>query len=120
MPTIVDDGATIIDSAVIMEYLDERYPEPSPLRPADLVAIAHLRSHLRYIDEVPTPSVRIPSYNLAFLPHYQAMSEAEFVALAEFEAAAQGVPAADGADRLQRRGDGRRARPAAPRRGADG
>lgn len=83
VPTIVDDGAVIIDSAVIMEYLDERHPGPEPLRPQGLVEIAHLRSHLRYIDEVPTPAVRIPSYNLAFLPHFQAMSEAEFLALAE-------------------------------------
>jgi glutathione S-transferase len=66
-----------------MEYLDERHPEPEPLRPRGLVEMAHLRSHLHYIDEVPTPAVRIPSYNLAFLPHFQAMSEEEFVALAE-------------------------------------
>ncbi len=53
------------------------------MRPKGLVALAHMRSLLRYIDEVPTPAVRVPSYNLAFLPHYQSMSEAEFVALAE-------------------------------------
>ena len=85
VPTIVDDGAVIIDSAVIMEYLDERHPEPSPFRPTGLVEIAHLRSLMRYVDEVPTPAVRIPSYNLAFLPHYQSMSEEEFLALAELK-----------------------------------
>ena len=37
---------------------------------------------MRFIDEVPTPAIRVPSYNLAFLPHFQAMSEEEFVALA--------------------------------------
>jgi glutathione S-transferase len=83
VPTIVDDGAVIVDSAVIMEYLDERHPEPSRLRPEGLVEIAHLRSLMRYIDEVPTPAVRIPSYNLAFLPHFQTMSEEAFLALAE-------------------------------------
>ncbi len=83
VPTIVDDGAVIVDSTVIMEYLDERHPEPSPLRPTGFVEIAHLRSLMRYIDEVPTPAVRIPSYNLAFLPHFKAMSEKEFLALAE-------------------------------------
>lgn len=83
VPTIIDDGEIIIDSAVIIEYLDERMPEPEPFRPKGATALAHMRSHLRYIDEVPTPAVRIPSYNLAFLPHYQAMSEEEFVALAE-------------------------------------
>jgi glutathione S-transferase len=37
---------------------------------------------MRYIDEIPTPAIRVPSYNLAFLPHFQKMSEEEFVALA--------------------------------------
>jgi glutathione S-transferase len=38
---------------------------------------------MRFIDEVPTPAVRVPSYQAAFLRHYQGMSEEEFVALAE-------------------------------------
>ena len=42
-----------------------------------------MRSMMRFIDEVPTPAVRVPSYNLAFLPHFQAMSEAEFLALCD-------------------------------------
>jgi glutathione S-transferase len=83
VPTLVHDSAIIIDSAVIIEYLDELFPEPEPFRPESRVAVAHMRSLLRYIDEVPTPAVRIPSYNLAFLPHYQTMSEEEFLALAE-------------------------------------
>ena len=83
VPTLVDGGAVIIDSAVIIEYLDEKHPEPAPLRPGGLVELAHLRSLLRYIDEVPTPAVRILSYNVAFLPHFQAMSEEAFRALAE-------------------------------------
>lgn len=85
VPSLVrsgEDGGTIIDSAVIIEYLDELRPEPAPLRPKGLVALAHMRSLMRFIDEVPTPAVRVPSYNLAFLPHFQAMTEEEFVALA--------------------------------------
>ena len=38
---------------------------------------------MRFIDEVPAAAIRVPSYNLAFLPSFQAMSEAEFRALAE-------------------------------------
>lgn len=41
-----------------------------------------MRWMMRYIDEVPAPSVRVPSYNRAFLPHFQKMSEEEFIALA--------------------------------------
>jgi glutathione S-transferase len=83
VPSLVHDGRVIIDSAVIIEYLSEVFPEPMPLVPHDAVARAAMRSFIRYTDEVPTPAVRVPSYNLAFLPHYRDMPEAEFVALAE-------------------------------------
>jgi glutathione S-transferase len=83
VPSLVHDGRVIIDSAVIIEYLSEVFPEPTPLVPHDAVARAAMRSLIRYIDEVPTPAVRVPSYNIAFLPHYRDMPEADFVALAE-------------------------------------
>ena len=38
---------------------------------------------MRFVDEVPTPAIRVPSYNLAFLPHFQAMSEEDFQALCD-------------------------------------
>jgi len=82
VPTLIFDGAIVTDSAVIMEYLDEMSSGHS-LVPEDAAERAHMRSMLRYIDEVPTPAIRIPSYNMAFLPHYQAMSEEEFQALAD-------------------------------------
>ena len=41
-----------------------------------------MRSHMRFIDEMPTPAVRIPTFNIAFLPRFQAMSEDEFIAFA--------------------------------------
>ena len=53
------------------------------MRPADPVKAAEMRTMMRFIDEVPTPAIRIPSYNLAFLPHFQSMSEEEFHELAE-------------------------------------
>ena len=82
VPTLRDGDAVIIDSAVIMEYLDETRPDPK-FTPTDAAQRATMRSMMRFIDEVPTPAVRIPSYNLAFLPHYQAMSEEEFLAVCE-------------------------------------
>ena len=82
VPTLVHGGAVIIDSAVIMEYLDEVRPAEVRFTPDDPLARARMRSMMRYIDEIPTPAVRIPSYNLAFLPHFQAMSEEDFLALA--------------------------------------
>lgn len=82
VPTLQDGNEVIIDSAVIMEFLDETHPDPA-LSPTEPVARAEMRSMMRFIDEVPTPAVRVPSYNLAFLPHFQAMSEEEFQALCE-------------------------------------
>ncbi|MEH6727280.1 MAG: glutathione S-transferase family protein [Hyphomicrobiales bacterium] len=82
VPTLIFDGAIVTDSAVIMEYLDEVSSGDS-LVPDNAVERAHMRSMLRYIDEVPTPAIRIPSYNMAFLPHYQAMSEEDFQAMAD-------------------------------------
>ncbi|WP_018698875.1 glutathione S-transferase family protein [Amorphus coralli] len=83
VPSIVHDGRVVIDSSVIMEYLDEVVPELGAFTPADPVERGRMRSMMRYIDEVPAPAIRIPSYNLAFLPHFQTMSEEEFLALAD-------------------------------------
>ena len=83
VPSLVDHGKAVTDSAVILEYLEDAYDEQPRLRPSDPHACASMRAMMRFIDEVPTPAVRVPSYNLAFLPHFQAMSEAEFQALAD-------------------------------------
>jgi glutathione S-transferase len=82
VPSLVHDEQIITDSSVIIEYLDEAFPDVRPFRPTTLAAIAHLRAALRYIDEIPAPAIRVPSYNLAFLPHFKEMSEEEFNALA--------------------------------------
>ena len=81
VPALLHDGRAILDSAVIMEYLDEVIPAAS-FTPQDAVERARMRAMMRYIDEIPTPAVRVPSYNLAFLPHFQDMTEAAFNALA--------------------------------------
>ena len=82
VPALLHNGDAVIDSAVIMEYLDEVRPEDSRFTPEDPVARARMRSMMRYIDEIPTPAIRIPSYNLAFLPHFREMSEEAFLELA--------------------------------------
>lgn len=83
VPTLVHDGDVITDSSVIMEYLDEVFPEDRSFTPREPVRRAHMRSMIRFIDEVPAAAIRIPSYNLAFLPHFRSMSEVEFQALAD-------------------------------------
>jgi glutathione S-transferase len=83
VPSLLHDGRAIIDSSVIMEYLDEVFPGAERLVPDDPVERARMRALMRFIDEVPAAAIRVPSYNLAFLPSFQAMSEEEFRALAE-------------------------------------
>ena len=82
VPTLIHNGANIIDSLVIVQYLDELFPEPEPLVPQDSVMRARMRSLMAYIDEMPTPAVRVPSYNMAFLVHFQSMPEDEFLEMA--------------------------------------
>ncbi|MEM7693118.1 MAG: glutathione S-transferase family protein [Pseudomonadota bacterium] len=83
VPALVHDGTPIIDSAVIMEYLEDILPDDTPLRPRDPVSVAKMRAMLKFIDEVPAPAIRVPSYNLAFLPHFQSMTADEFQKLAD-------------------------------------
>lgn len=77
VPTLVDDGRVVIDSSVICEYLEEKYPEVR-LSPDDLVERARMRAWMRFLEEVPTAAVRVPSFNMGFLPRYEGMDRKTF------------------------------------------
>jgi glutathione S-transferase len=77
VPTLVHDGRVVIDSSVICEYLDEVYPEPG-LTPVDPVERAKMRAWMRYLEEVPTAAVRVPSFNMAFLYRYEGLDDERF------------------------------------------
>lgn len=83
VPTLDHDGSIVIDSSVIIEYLDEIAPGQATFSPRDPLLRAHMRALMRFIDEMPAAAVRVPTFNLAFLPRFAAMTEAEFVAFAE-------------------------------------
>src|SRR3954467_11057643 len=83
VPTLDHDGNVVIDSSVIIEYLDEVFPDRASFTPRDPVKRAAMRSLMRFIDEMPAGAVRVPTFNLAFRPRFAAMSEAEFAAFAE-------------------------------------
>ena len=81
-PTLVHDGGVVVDSSVIIEYLDEVFPDP-PLTPSAPLVRARMRSWLRFIEEVPTVAIRYPSFQKVFVQHFENMSAADFEAAAE-------------------------------------
>src|SRR5260221_2414776 len=83
VPTLVHDGTVVIDSSVIIEYIDEVFPEWENFTPKEPAKRAAMRALMRFIDEMPAAAVRIPTFHLAFLPRFAAMSEEEFLAFAE-------------------------------------
>lgn len=78
VPTFVHDGKVMIESSAILEYLDEAFPEP-PLAPPDPAGRAKMRAWMRYIDEVPTVAVRVPSFANLFAPmRFSTKSDEDF------------------------------------------
>ena len=77
VPTVVHDGRVVVDSSVINEYLDEVFPAV-PLVPHDPYERARMRAWKAYIDEVPTPAIRVPSFNAFILKGWAAMSDGDY------------------------------------------
>jgi len=78
VPTLVHDGVPVIESSVIAQYLDDAFPE-TPLSPADPLGLARMRAWLVFVDSVPTPAVRYPSFQYGGLRRkFQAMTAEEF------------------------------------------
>lgn len=76
VPTLVHDGAVICDSSVICEYIDEVFPAPA-LAARDAVGRAHLRTWLRFVEEVPTAAIRVPTFQMALQP-FRGVDQATF------------------------------------------
>jgi len=55
VPTLVEDGRSVIESSIICEYLEDRYPEPA-LRPADAHERARMRFWMKQVDNKLHPS----------------------------------------------------------------
>jgi len=65
VPTLVDEGRAYTQSLAIMEYLDERHPEP-PLLPRDL----HQRAYVRSLSQIVACEIH-PLNNVRVLKHLQ-------------------------------------------------
>ena len=81
-PSLVHNGAPVIDSSVICEYLDEVFPDP-PLSPPSPLGRAQMRAWMRYFEEVPTAAIRVPSFNAFKGLHRASLGEQAFDAYTE-------------------------------------
>jgi glutathione S-transferase len=92
VPVLVHDGFIIRESTVINDYLEETFPTPS-LRPALARRRAAVGMWNRFIDDVPTAAVKLPSFQKNIRPVLQAYSPPEL------EAALARIPNRDNAAR---------------------
>ncbi len=70
VPTLLHGGATITESNIILEYLDDAFPSVS-LRPEKPDDRALMRSWFKQTDEVAHPAVVAASFNLRHMPRWK-------------------------------------------------
>jgi glutathione S-transferase len=73
VPTLVHDGKPVIESSIILYYIDEAFPAP-PLMPKDPLARARVRMYNKLIDEYVHNSCTILSFATAFRDRLAKMS----------------------------------------------
>ena len=73
VPTLIHGDAVLIESAAILEYLDDVFPEPA-LRPHDAVARQRMRAWVRRLDDVHHPANGMMHYALLGRPALQALA----------------------------------------------
>jgi glutathione S-transferase len=79
VPTLVHDGRAVIESAVILYYLDEAFPQP-PLMPSDLHQRASVRQFNKLIDEYLHNSCMILTFATAFRPWFAGLTGEQIMA----------------------------------------
>ncbi|HTY70409.1 MAG TPA: glutathione S-transferase family protein [Alphaproteobacteria bacterium] len=67
VPTLVHDGKVVIESSVILYYVDEAFPKPA-LMPADPLLRARVRMYNKLIDEYVHNACTILTFATAFRP----------------------------------------------------
>lgn len=85
VPTLIHDGRVFIESSVIMQYLDELFPEP-PLQPADPVERARMRIWMKRVDEYLHPGNATLTYAMVHAAEMRDKSREEL------EAYYRGIP----------------------------
>src|SRR5262249_38242173 len=73
VPTLVHDGRPVIESSVILYYLDEAFPHP-PLMPKDPHQRAAVRLYNKLVDEYVHNSCTIITFATAFRPWFAGLT----------------------------------------------
>jgi len=76
VPTLIHDGATITESSVINEYLDEVFPDP-PLKPTSALERARMRIWTKYVDDYFGPAASRIGWHFLLHPIASRLSLAE-------------------------------------------
>ena len=76
VPTLVENGKPIIESSIISEYLDDRFPEPC-MRPSDPYQLSQMRLWMKHIDNKLHPSCGALQWPLVMADKLRDLSVAE-------------------------------------------
>lgn len=76
VPTLVHDGVPVCESTIIIEYLEDAFPDP-PLSPADAKGRARMRLWEKWSDDVGYAAVYVPTWDKLSRPVAEKLSDAE-------------------------------------------
>lgn len=79
VPTLVHDGNVIIESSLILYYIDDAFPDP-PLMPKTPTARHRVRLYNKLIDEYMHNSCTVVTFATAFRPRFLKMQREEWLA----------------------------------------
>src|SRR4051812_33097803 len=82
VPTLLHDGRVLIESTLIIEYLDEAFPQ-TPLMPAEPYARAQARLFMKRIDDQLHAAASTVTFAAAFRAHFLKLSPDELQARLE-------------------------------------
>jgi glutathione S-transferase len=75
VPTLVHDGRPVTESTLIIEYLEEAFPDP-PLRPADAYGRYRMRLWTKWSDDVAYNAVYVPTWDRLSRPGASRLDDA--------------------------------------------
>ncbi|MEE8334322.1 MAG: glutathione S-transferase family protein [Alphaproteobacteria bacterium] len=76
VPTLVHDGRPVCESTIIIEYLEDAFPDP-PLRPGNPAGDARMRLWEKWSDDVGYAAVYVPTWDKLSRPVAEKLSDDE-------------------------------------------